>query len=53
VATRLTWREVTDKLDPASFNLRSVPARLARQKHDPWDGFADAAIPLPRPGKTR
>ena len=24
-----------------------VPARLARQKHDPWDGLADAARPLP------
>ena len=47
VATPLAWREVTAKLDPQSFNLRTVPARLARQKTDPWDGFADAARELP------
>ncbi|MBV9537378.1 MAG: ATP-dependent DNA ligase, partial [Acidisphaera sp.] len=47
VATPLTWREVTDKLDPSAFNLRTVPGRLGRQKRDAWDGFADAAVPLP------
>ncbi|MGI4745744.1 MAG: DNA ligase D [Janthinobacterium lividum] len=47
VATPLTWREVTDKLDPQAFNLRTIPARLARQKANPWDGFADAARDLP------
>jgi bifunctional non-homologous end joining protein LigD len=47
VATRLDWREVTPKLDPAAFNLRTVPSRLARQGADPWAGFAAAAVPLP------
>ena len=47
VATPLAWREVTAKLDPAAFTLASVPGRLARQKRDPWDGFAGAAQPLP------
>jgi bifunctional non-homologous end joining protein LigD len=49
VATRLAWREVTETLDPAAFNLRTVPARLARQKTDPWAGFEAASVPLPRP----
>jgi bifunctional non-homologous end joining protein LigD len=47
VATPLAWREVTAKLDPASFTLASVPQRLARQKRDPWAGFAAAARALP------
>ena len=37
----------TGKLDPQAFNLRTVPARVARLKADPWDGFADAARELP------
>lgn len=47
VATPLAWHEVTAGLGLAAFNLRSVPARLARQKTDPWAGFAAAARPLP------
>jgi bifunctional non-homologous end joining protein LigD len=49
VATPVTWREVTAKLDPAAFTLASVPRRLARLKQDPWAGFTDSARPLPAP----
>jgi bifunctional non-homologous end joining protein LigD len=47
VATPLTWREVTAKLDPAAFTLRTVPGRLAKAKSDPWEGFGDARQSLP------
>ena len=47
VATPLAWREVTASLDPVRFTLRTVPDRLARQRRDPWEGFAAAAKPLP------
>jgi bifunctional non-homologous end joining protein LigD len=47
VATPLAWAEVTQKLDPAAFTLRSVPQRLARQKVDPWQGFATLRQRLP------
>ncbi len=47
VATPLAWTEVTAKLDPAAFTVRTVPARLARQRDDPWAGFDDLAQQLP------
>jgi bifunctional non-homologous end joining protein LigD len=34
-STPLQWREVTSDLDPARFNLRTIPARIARQRRDP------------------
>ncbi len=48
VATPLAWREVTQKLDPARFTLRTVPDRLKRQRRDPWEGFTEAARKLPQ-----
>jgi bifunctional non-homologous end joining protein LigD len=52
VATPLAWREVTPKLDPAAFTLRTIPARLAKLKRDPWDGFRAAACPIPKPERA-
>lgn len=47
VATPLTWKEVTPKLDLAAYTVRTVPSRLQRLKHDPWDGFDAARRSLP------
>ena len=47
VATPVTWAEVTPKLDPSLFTIRTVPERLARLKRDPWQGFEKAAQHLP------
>ncbi len=47
VATPVAWREVTAKLDPASFTIATVPKRLARLKADPWEGFVAAAKAIP------
>ncbi len=38
---------MTDKLDPAAHTLLTVPKRLARQKADPWEGFAGLRQHLP------
>ena len=56
VATRLTWREVAETLDPASFTIATVPPRLKKQRSDPWQGFEAAARPIPEgaaPSKRR
>ena len=37
VATPLAWREVTNRLDPGGFTIRSVPDRL--RTADPWRDF--------------
>jgi bifunctional non-homologous end joining protein LigD len=47
VATPLAWEEVTPKLDPGAFTLRTVPDRLARLGGDPWQGFAEQTQRLP------
>lgn len=47
VATPLHWRDVTPRLDPTAYTIRTVPARLRRQRTDPWEGFADSARALP------
>jgi bifunctional non-homologous end joining protein LigD len=47
VAAPLTWREVTEKLDPSTFTIKSVPARLAKQKAEPWAEFAECDQNLP------
>jgi len=47
VATPLAWDEVTEKLDPAMFTLRSIPERLGKPSSDPWAGFRELRQPLP------
>jgi bifunctional non-homologous end joining protein LigD len=44
VATPLAWAEVTRKLDPQAFTLKTIPARL---QDDPWQDFDKSRRPLP------
>jgi bifunctional non-homologous end joining protein LigD len=39
VSTPLLWSELRPGLKPAEFNIHTVPARLARQKADPWADY--------------
>jgi len=48
VATPLAWEELTPKLDPHAFDIRSLPKRLARLHSDPWAGMASLAQKLPK-----
>ena len=45
VSAPLEWKEVTAKLDPLDFNIRSVPERMAR-KGDAWAGLFKKRLDL-------
>jgi bifunctional non-homologous end joining protein LigD len=45
VSTPLEWREVTARLDPADYDIRTVPRRIAR-RDDPWRGFFKSRVDL-------
>src|SRR5689334_15197030 len=47
VATPLAWRELGPKLTPASFTVKTVPARLKKLNQDPWADMAKLAQRLP------
>jgi bifunctional non-homologous end joining protein LigD len=54
VATPVAWTEVTERLDPSQFTVRTVPERQAKLKADPWKGFnhADQRLPDLMPRKA-
>ncbi len=39
VAVPITWEELAAGVDPLSFTTKTVPARLAKLKKDPWHGI--------------
>ena len=47
VSTPLDWREVTARLDPADFDIRTAPRRAARRP-DPWRNFFQDRVDLAR-----
>lgn len=46
VSTPLAWDEVTPKLDPVRFTIRTLEKRIA--KADPWKDFKKSAVRLPK-----
>jgi bifunctional non-homologous end joining protein LigD len=43
VSTPLSWRELAPDLNPRKFNLKTVPARVARLKTDPMKALTTSA----------
>jgi bifunctional non-homologous end joining protein LigD len=43
VSTPLTWDELRSGAEPMDFTVRTVPARVAALREDPWQGYAEAA----------
>lgn len=39
VSTPLSWDELSDRLDPHAYSIRTTPQRLAAQTSDPWSEF--------------
>ncbi|MGH7924617.1 MAG: DNA ligase, partial [Candidatus Binatus sp.] len=36
VSAPMTWKELKPSLDPAVYNIKTVPPRMSRMKHDPF-----------------
>ncbi|HZP66505.1 MAG TPA: non-homologous end-joining DNA ligase [Rudaea sp.] len=51
VAFPLSWRDLRRIRSAAEFTLADVPARLARRRRDPWEGFATLRQSLPKAAK--
>jgi bifunctional non-homologous end joining protein LigD len=47
VSMPLSWEELSPGIGPAYFTIANAPKRLASLTTDPWQGFRDAAVPLP------
>jgi bifunctional non-homologous end joining protein LigD len=47
VSMPLSWSQVNARLDMHRYTIASVPALLARQRRDPWDGLFEQAADLP------
>jgi len=43
VSTPLTWDELRSGAEPLDFTVRTVPARIAGLREDPWHDYAAAA----------
>lgn len=39
VSVPIDWEELDESLDPSSFTVATLPARLASQRTDPWAGY--------------
>jgi len=47
VSTPIAWEELTPSLDPASFTIATVPARLEGLRQDPWAEIDEVKQRLP------
>jgi bifunctional non-homologous end joining protein LigD len=47
VATPLAWDEVSTRLKPSRFTVRTIPDRVAKLRADPWQGFVALKQHLP------
>jgi len=39
VSTPVAWEEIDEDIRGTHFNLQNVPARVAKQRRDPWQGY--------------
>lgn len=48
VSVPLSWNELSPSLAPDRFTVKTVPARLARLRSDPWKDYARTKQTIPR-----
>jgi bifunctional non-homologous end joining protein LigD len=39
VSTPVSWEEIDEDIRGPHFNIHNVPARIAKQRQDPWEGY--------------
>jgi bifunctional non-homologous end joining protein LigD len=42
VSTPVSWEEIDEDIRGTHFNIHNVPARMAKQRKDPWAGYWDS-----------
>lgn len=47
VSAPVSWDELAGGIAPSDFTVKTMPARLANLRNDPWSDFTAAARPLP------
>ena len=52
VSTPLHWDELSARLDPAKFNVTTVPQRLKRMRGNPWSEIETLNQTLPAVGQA-
>jgi bifunctional non-homologous end joining protein LigD len=50
VSTPVAWEQLTPRLSPARFRVKSLPARWKRQPADPWAGYWNCDQRFPEHG---
>ncbi len=53
VSLPIDWTELGSITGAAYFTLANAPARLVDLSADPWEGFREAAVPIPAPRLRR
>jgi bifunctional non-homologous end joining protein LigD len=48
VSTPVAWDEIDEDVRGTHFNIHNVPARMAKQRKDPWAGYWNATQSLPK-----
>ena len=48
VSMPVSWAELTTRLDPASFTVKTAPGRVARRRKDPWADYFRLKQRLPK-----
>ncbi len=53
VSTPVSWDEIDEDIRGTHFNITNVPARIAKQRKDPWKGYWDATQALTKTAINR
>ncbi len=53
ISTPVAWEEIDEDIRGTHFDIHNVPARMARQRKDPWADIGRIKQALPGPRKRK